>query len=180
MNDHAKGATMFPFVQQYLKKYRPLTALTLLSTGLLLMVLSLGLVACGSSTGSGNAPTPTPTTQTQAQKCGTVQTTPRGIPLDITKAKKASDCFWQAYQKCAPASLVYTLTGVDTVKTRTFAVQRKNGYCTVSDAVRFAIVPAPLSTAKTYTCTGVAQMPDGLHFSGCGDDGDVVVSLQAA
>ena len=164
---------MFPFVQQHLKKYRPFTALTLLSTGLLLMILSLELVACGSSTGGGNTPT-------QAQKCGTVQTTPRSIPRDVTKAKQASDCFWQAYQKCSPASLVYTLTGIDTVKTRTFTVQRNNGYCTVSDAVRFAIVPAPLSTAKTYTCTGVAQMPDGLHFSGCGDDGDVVVSLQAA
>ena len=163
---------MFPFVQQHLKKYRPFTALTLLSTGLLLMVLSLGLSACGSSTGGGN-------TQTQAQKCGTVQTTPRGIPRDVTKAKQSSDCFWQAYQKCAPASLVYTLTGIDTVKTRTFTVQRNNGYCTVSDAVRFAIVPAPLSTAKTYICTGAAQMPDGLHFSGCGQDGDVVVSLQA-
>jgi hypothetical protein len=108
---------MFPLVQQYLKKYRPFTALTLLSIAILLLVISLGLAACGSSTGSGNTPTPTPTTQTQAQKCGTVQTTPRGIPLDVTKAKQASDCFWVAYQKCAPASLVYTLTGVDTVTT---------------------------------------------------------------
>jgi hypothetical protein len=120
-----------------------------------------------------------PTTQTQLQKCGTVHTNPRGIPTDVLAAKQAEDCFWQAFQKCAPASLVYTLIGVDTVTTRTFTIQTNNGHCSISDAFQHTIVPAPLSAAKTYTCTGVAQKPDGLHLSGCGQDGDIVVALQA-
>lgn len=169
---------MLPIVQKSLKKNRPCTAYTLLSIGLLLVVLSLGLAACGSNTGSGNTPNPTPTTQTQLQKCGTVKTNPRGVLTDVPAAKQAEDCFWQAFQKCAPASLVYTLIGVDTVTVRTFTVKTNGEHCTVSDAVQHSIVPAPLSLAKTYTCTGVVQKPDGLHFSGCGEDGDVVVALQ--
>ena len=52
---------MLPIVQKSLKKNRLCTAYTLLSIGLLLVVLSLGLAACGSNTGSGNTPNPTPT-----------------------------------------------------------------------------------------------------------------------
>ncbi len=170
---------MLPFIQKYLKKNHPFRAYTLLNIGLLLIVISLGLAACGSNTGSGDTPTPTPTTQTQLQKCGSIHTNPRGIPTDIPAAKQAEDCFWQAFQKCAPASLGYTLTGVDTVTVRTFTIQTNGGHCSVSDTFRHTIVPAPLSKARTYTCTGVAQKPDGLHFLGCGQDGDIIVPLQA-
>jgi len=173
---------MLPVIQNYLKTSRPIRAYTPLSIAILLLVVSLGLAACGSNTGSGNTPTPTPTptTHTQLQKCGTIHTNPRGIPTDIPAAKHTEDCFWQAFQKCAPASLVYTLIGVDTVTTRTFTIQTNSGHCSVSDAFQHTIVPAPLSTAKTYMCTGAAQKPDGLHFSGCGQDGDIVVALQAS
>jgi hypothetical protein len=170
---------MLPVIQKYLKTSRPIRAYTPLSIATLLLVISLGLAACGSNTGSGNTPTPTPTTQTQLQKCGTVHTNPRGIPTDIPAAKQTEDCFWQAFQKCAPASLIYTLIGVDTVTTRTFTIQTNSGHCSVSDAFQHTIVPAPLSTARTYICTGAAQKPDGLHFSGCGQDGDIVVALRA-
>jgi len=104
---------------------------------------------------------------------------PRGVVLKATDAKQAEDCFWQAFQKCSPASLVYTLASVDTVTIRTFTIQSNGDHCSPVDAVQHTIVPAPLSAAKTYTCTGVTHKPDGLHFSSCGVDGDVVVSLQA-
>ena len=68
---------MLLIVQKSLKKNRPCTAYTLLSIGLLLVVLSLGLAACGSNTGNGNTPNPTPTTRTQLQKCGTVKESSR-------------------------------------------------------------------------------------------------------
>lgn len=174
---------MLPLVQKSLKKNRPFTAYTLLSIGLLLAVLMLVLAACGSNTSSGGAPGPTPTTQTQLQQCGTVMTNPRGIPTDVPAATRVENCFWQAFQKCAPASLVYTLLGVDTATVRTFIVQASGNYCTVTDTVKHTMVPAPptpLSAPATYTCAGVVQKSDGLRFSGCGQDGDIVVALQAS
>ncbi len=174
---------MLPLVQKSLKKSRPFTAHTLLSIGLLLVVFMLGLAACGSNTGSGYAPGPTPTTQTQLQLCGTVMTNPRGIPTDVPTATRAENCFWQAFQKCAPASLVYTLFGVDTATARTFIVRANGDHCTVTDTVKHTMVPAlptPLTAPATYTCSGIAQKSDGLHFSGCGQDGDIVVALQAS
>jgi len=171
---------MLPFVQRNPGGSRHVV-FTLLSAALLCVVIGVGLSSCGSNagSGSGSAQNPTPTTQAQVQKCGKVQTNPRGVVLKATDAKQAEDCFWQAFQKCSPASLVYTLASVDTVTIRTFTIQSNGDRCSPVDAVQHTIVPAPLSAAKTYTCAGVTQKPDGLHFSSCGVDGDVVVSLQA-
>ncbi len=166
---------MLPVIRQYLGKSQLSMLHTLLGLGLLVVVISAGLAACGSNVGSSASPTPT--TSTQVQKCGKVQTNPRGTPLDVTTAKQAEDCFWQAFQKCQPASLVYTLTGVDTIAVRTFTIQNNGVQCSISDAFQHSIVPQPLSATKTYTCAGVTQKPDGLHFSSCGVDGDVAIPL---
>jgi hypothetical protein len=163
---------MLPSVRRYLRQ-----SMVVLSIGLLLAVISAGLVACGSTAGTGGSPNPTPTKPAQVQKCGSVQMNPRGIPINGSGAKQAEDCFWQAYQKCYAASLSFTTTGVDTILLRTFTIKNSGGQCAVSDAVQHAIVPAPLSAAKTYTCTSVTELVDGLHFSGCGNDGDVVMPL---
>ena len=105
---------MLPFVQRNPGGSRHVV-FTLLSAALLCVVIGVGLSSCGSNagSGSGSAQNPTPTTQAQVQKCGKVQTNPRGVVLKATDAKQAEDCFWQAFQKCSPASLVYTLAGVD-------------------------------------------------------------------
>jgi hypothetical protein len=171
---------MLPFAQRNPRENRH-AMYTFLSAAILCVVIGVGLSSCGSNAGSGSGSpqNPTPTTPAQVQKCGKVQTNPRGVVLKATDAKQAEDCFWQAFQKCSPASLVYTLTGVDTVTIRTFIIQSNGDHCLAVDAVQHTIVPAPLSAAKTYTCAGVTQKPDGLHFSNCGVDGDVVVSLQA-
>lgn len=149
---------------------------TMLSIGFLLAVISAGLVACGSNSGVGSTPNPTPTTPAQPQQCGSVQTNPRGT-INTPGAKQVEDCFWQAYQKCSTATLSFTTTGVDTVLLRKFTIKNNSGQCLVTDAVQHAIVPAPLSPAKTYTCTGLTEQTDGLHFSGCGIDGEVLVPL---
>lgn len=166
---------MLPIVQRYLRQSRLNGAFALLSIGLLLVVISAGIVACASS--SAASPNPTPTKPTQAQKCGSVQTNPRGVPLNEAAAKQTENCFWQAYQKCHTASLSSTIASVDTVTVRTFTIQNKGEQCSVSDAVQHAIVPARLSAARTYTCTGVTQQADGLHFTACGNDGNVIVPL---
>jgi|SRR5947209_8599102 len=133
------------------------------------------LAACGTTVGGAQNPTPTP--NLQVQKCGSVQTTPRGLPVNGVTAKQAEACFWQAYQKCQAATLVFTSTSVDTVALHTFSMRRSGQNCSVTDAMQHAIVPAKFSAAKTYTCTGVAAKSDGLHFSGCGEEGDVIVPL---
>lgn len=153
---------------------------TLVSMLLLCAFVSLGLLACASSSASGAA-NPTPTTApAQVQKCGLVQTNPRGIPINITNAKQAANCFSQAYQKCQPASMVYNSTGVDTVVTRTFSIKNSGEQCTINDSVQHEIVPAKPSPAKTYTCSALTSKPDQLQFSGCGEDGNVTIPLQAA
>src|SRR6202521_4235144 len=84
---------------------------TLLSMWLVLVVISVGLVACGNNTTTGGGSKPTPTVSTQMQLCVSVQTTPMDHPLNGTTAKQSEDCFWQAEQKCQPATLTYIAGG---------------------------------------------------------------------
>jgi hypothetical protein len=148
----------------------------ILSLGLFVLVIGVGLSACGSnSTGSGGS---TPTAAAQAQKCGTIQTQPNGNLPNTSSAQQATNCFWQSFQQCHMTSLIYTATGVDTVTTHTFTVQNNGGHCSVVDVVKHQVIPQPPSAAKTYTCSGVTQKADGLHFAACGSDGDIVVPTQ--
>ncbi len=138
----------------------------------LFFVIALGLAACGSNGGTGGSPTATPAT---VQKCGSVHTLPTGKLNDPTTAKSTENCFWQAYQKCQPATLGYSAGGVDTISNSTFTISGTGGKCSISDAVQFSIVPATPSAPKTYTCTGMTQQQDGLHISACGDRGDILI-----
>ncbi|GHO57866.1 hypothetical protein [Ktedonobacter robiniae] len=92
-------------------------------------------------------------------------------------AKQAEACFWQAYQKCQLATLGFASTSVDMAALHTFSIRTNGQTCSVTDVMLHAIVPAKLSAAKTYLCTGVAPKSDGLHVSGCGDEGDVIVPM---
>ncbi len=117
-------------VNQHLQQYG---VAKLLSIGILAIFISTALVACGSSgssTGSGGSATPT--AQVQTQKCGTIATTPRGIPTNATTAQQSEQCFYQAYQQCHNATLVYTLHGVDTSVVRTFTIENHNNLCTIT------------------------------------------------
>jgi len=83
-------------------------------------------------------------------------------------AKNYENCFAQAFQHCYAASLHFSVTtGID----RTFRV---NDGCSLSDTVRHTY-SNPLD--GTYSCTGLTQKQDGLHFTACGKDGDVFVPL---
>lgn len=138
----------------------------------LVFVIALLLAACGSNGGTGGSPTTTPAT---VQKCGTVHTLPDGKLNDPTTAKATEDCFWSDYQKCQPATIVYSAAGVDTINTSTFTLSSVGGKCTIKDAVQFSIAPATPSAPKTYTCAGMTQQQDGLQISACGDRGDVLI-----
>ncbi|HLX41436.1 MAG TPA: hypothetical protein VKR42_12950 [Ktedonobacteraceae bacterium] len=157
-------------VNQHLQRYGVAKLLSILSTGMLAIFISAALAACGSSTASGG--TATPTAQVQTQKCGTIETNPRGLPTDVTTAQQSEQCFYQAYQQCHNASLIYTLHGVDTSVVRTFTVENHNNQCTILDAMQHAIAPAPLSPAQMFQCSTMMLLTDGLHVSGCGQDGN--------
>jgi hypothetical protein len=162
----------------------------LLSIGLLIALVSVGLAACGyqgSNPGSSpstqpqaqvtHSPTQVTPSQTQVQKCGIVQ----GLgsleaPVGVTGAEQVENCFWQAFQHCHPATLVFITSSPGMTLTRTFTIHNNNGTCSVSDAMQQRIASNPPSPAGTYTCAGLTQQPGELLFSACGQDGDVVVS----
>jgi hypothetical protein len=150
----------------------------LLSIGMIAcVIISTGLVACGTNTsaGSGGDPTTTPTTTSQVQNCGMVQTLPGGKLRNTITANEVEHCFWQNFQQCRTASLVFTVSGVDTITTHTFTVRNNNGHCSVSDAVQLRIVPSKAQPAKIYKCAGVSQQHAGLQFSQCGGEGTITV-----
>ena len=160
------------------------TAFAALGIGLMMALAGVGLAACGYS-GSNQSSTPSTQSQPQAQvthppvpvqKCGVVQGLARlEAPPSDTGAARAENCFWQAFQHCRPATLVFITSSVDTALIRTFTIHDDNGVCSISDMKQQRIVPNPPSPTGTYTCTGLVQKPDGLHFSACGKDGEVLV-----
>ncbi len=179
---------MSSVVQRYVRSWLS-TSCIVLSMGLLIAVLSAGLIACTSqqnnqlgttstpSTNPGNQPSTTSRLSTQVQHCGKVQTAPNGALLDADAAKQAINCFWQAYQHCRAASFSFTSSGTDTATIRTFTVEKKRDGCSILDTVQDVMGPNPASAAKTYICTGLAQQSDGLRFASCGEDGDVFVPI---
>ena len=172
-----------------------------LSTGLLIAVVIVGLAACGYYQGSNQGSTPPISTQSQTQttqtpvqivthpatrvtqpgvrvrKCGTVQGLGRlEAPVGVTSGEQAENCFWQAFQHCQPATLVFITSSPGMAMTRTFTISNNNGTCSIADARQQRIASNPPSPAGTYTCAGLTQQSGGLLFSACGQDGDVVVS----
>lgn len=153
-----------------------------LSIGLLVALVSTGLAACGyNGSTQGGAPSQ-PTTQAthlpaQVQKCGTVEGSARlEVPVTDSGAQQVEDCFWQAFQHCRPATLVFIMTSVDTALIRTFTIRNNQGTCSITDAKQLRVVPNKPSAARTYSCTGLVQQPGDLRFFSCGEDGDVVVA----
>jgi hypothetical protein len=72
--------------------------------------------------------------------------------------------------------------GVDTGATRTFTESLVNGHCAVTDAVQAYTANGGGKTYPTqrYACAGVQLQADGLHFTSCGQDGDVLVPAPSA
>ena len=106
--------------------------------------------------------------------CGTVQASANGL-INPAAARQAEDCFWRAFQTCSPATLAFSKMGVDTVLTHTFTITQDNGKCSISDTVQNGGPDAIPTPPRTYTCSGLTRQVDGLHFSSCGEDGDILV-----
>jgi hypothetical protein len=152
---------MFQRAQQYLLRHR------LLAIGAIL-ILALLIVGVGVTVALAGG------TPAQGQNCGTVQASANRL-INPAAARQAEDCFWRAFQTCSPATLAFSEMGVDTVLTHTFTISSANGKCSISDTVKNGgpdAVPVP---PRTYTCTGLTQQANGLHFTSCGEDGDILV-----
>jgi hypothetical protein len=157
-----------------------------LSIVLSIALASIALAACGysGSNQSGTSPTqPQPQAHAthppvQVQHCGVVQGLENlKVPVADVGAVQVEKCFWHAFQQCHTATLVYILGSIDTTLIRTFMIHNDNGTCSISDAKQQRIVPNPPSAAETYVCAGLVQLPNGLHFSACGQDGSIFVPV---
>ncbi len=161
-----------------------------LSTGLLIAVVSVGLAACGyngsdqgsiSSTQSLaqviHSQSQATDSQTKVQKCGVVQGLGSlKVPVADTGAEQAETCFWQAFQHCRPATLIFIRSGLGAALIRTFTLHNNHGSCAISDAKQQRVAPNPPSPARIFTCTGLVKLPGALRFTACGQDGDVFVA----
>ncbi len=168
-----------------MNSHKTLPFATILGTFILILLFALAATGCGTGGGATGSATPTssssttPTT-TAAQKCGTIGVRPGGSDTVSggTKADVAGNCFWQAFQQCHAASLTVNFSGVDTITTHTFTVQKKDTSCAISDAVQHRIVPQPAKNAGTFTCSGLVNTANELHFTGCGTSGDIIVPMK--
>ncbi len=174
-----------------------------LITGLLIALASAGLAACGyngstpstqpqsqvtqpltptqrTSPPTRAVPSPTQTTQplaqSQLQKCGFVHGfgTLEVVPKDLG-GEQAENCFWQAFQHCRPAMLVFITSSLHTTLIHTFTVHTGNSLCLITDAKQFGVVSNPHAPATIYTCTGLIRHPRALDILSCGQEGTVVV-----
>ena len=145
------------------------------------LLLGFFLAACGSSstnTGGGGQPTPTPTRPAQTVDCGKIQSSANGIaPSDKAAAQQAENCFYSAYQKCQPATLMFSSLGLDAGVIHHFAVKNVNGSCAISDGWQHYIAPQPPAGTITYSCASMNMQADGLHIESCGTVGSVVIPL---
>ncbi len=160
---------------------------TLLTTGLLIALLGIGIAGCGYSSVGVASISSTSTSaqvlqpQTLVHQCGTVHGygALKLVPQD-QGSLQAENCFWQAFQHCQPATLVFTTSGVikalfASTVVRTFSLHKVNGVCLISDSKQTGISLKSLSPTTTYICSGLKRFPRALYILGCGKDGTIVV-----
>lgn len=148
-----------------------------LLAGLGLTCMLFFFTACGangSTTAGSNGPAATATVP--IKHCGTVHTLRQlVVPTEQKGAKGIEDCFWQAYQQCTPATLVYAQGAIDTATIYTFALKSQNGKCMITDMLQHVVLPRSPTPGVNGTCAGLTQQTDGLHFRACNNQGDVLV-----
>jgi hypothetical protein len=160
-----------------MKSRKTLAFSSLLGKLLASAIFGILMTGCGTSAVGATAPTPT---VAPVQKCGSIGVMRSSVTTNTpgnTPANVAGNCFWQAFQQCHAASLTVNFGGVDTVTTHTFALQKKNTSCTISDAVKNRVIPHPAKATGTYTCSSLVNSASELRFNGCGRLGNIVVPI---
>lgn len=171
------------------------------TSGLVIALAGAGLVACGYN-GSAQSSSPStqpqsqvtspptrvipasthttqPLVQSQLQKCGFVHGygALEVVPKDLG-GEQAESCFWQAFQHCRPATLVFTTSvsaKVPITLMHTFMIHNEHSNCLISDAQQFGVASNRPPLATIFTCTGLIRHPRALDILSCGQEGTVVV-----
>lgn len=170
-------------------KFRPW--LVGFSAVFVLVLTSTSLAACsptntpqrGTSAAQGQTQASQTPTQSQPkeQNCGLVSGygTLESVPRD-PGSPQVEACFWQAFQHCRPAILVFITSGVEKGAAnrafrRTFTIHLEQSACVIYDARQEGPSLTALQPAETFTCTGLAQQQNALDIISCGEDGTIRV-----
>jgi len=113
---------------------------------------------------------------TADDRCGAIELgTP---PTSSDDAQARFTCFAAALPTCDPVSLIVSAHTADSIVTRTFLTEAGDRGCTIAETVERS--QNGKSTTDSNLCTGVRREKDGIAFTGCGHDGDVVVPAVAS
>jgi hypothetical protein len=109
-----------------------------------------------------------------SQQCGTVSVLNGHVTS--SGAQQMESCFYQAYQQCSPAGLLFTDAQIDAGTKYEFQVQSNGGFCSIIEGVQHYTLPIPPGQPpKLGSCVGVTQTPSGLLFIACQGGGNVLV-----
>lgn len=158
-----------------------------LRIGIVLVVISVVgfvIISCGSvaPTQSDSASIPNKAAtlkQTAIQNCGNVLGYGNLVPVPRGGGSQhAENCFWQAFQQCQPATLVFStqsMTRLSVPIIHTFTIHNSAGKCLLSDTKEQRSAPNGPVQIVTYTCAGLEQSPRVLNVLSCGQEGTVPV-----
>ncbi|MDQ6602128.1 MAG: hypothetical protein M3Z19_05320 [Chloroflexota bacterium] len=123
---------------------------------------------------------PTPASEPtafQGQDCGRIEMVGKSL-IDDPRNAPTFDCFWQAYQQCQAvgmAQLFVYQRFFETSDNRSFRLDGTSGVCAISEELQAFGLMANTPQTSIFTCAGLARDSGGLHFLGCGSDGDFTV-----
>lgn len=143
----------------------------------LLLALVLALASCAINAGNGQAGGTGTATANVVDNCGTVATGPRPVQ-NTPAAVSVEQCFAAAFTRCRPATLRYTIGGIDTITTHALAVVPSAGSgCHIVDTRQTILAGSGNKGPTTVlTCTAATQEASGLLLSGCQNGQDFTVA----
>ena len=133
----------------------------------------------GSTSKAHNTPPPSSSPTT----CGTItisQGTTGGMSpqsMQQSDPQQVSQCFWNAFQQCQPATLRFVVTGTTTETTRTFTIEQGTQSCSVSDTVQTGTSAEPDTATNVYSCANVVNSTTEMLISSCGADGNITIPI---
>jgi len=113
----------------------------------------------------------------QGADCGQIEMVGKGL-VDDPRNAPALDCFWRAYQQCpaaGKAQLFVYQRFFETSNNRFFRLNGTTGSCVLTEEIQAFGLMANTPRTSTETCTDLTQDSGGLHFLGCGSDGDFTI-----
>lgn len=86
-------------------------------------------------------------------------------PAVRTASMQVLSCFWHAYQRCQPATITLSSSGVDTGGEETLTIEHTGQGCDVYDSNHW-FVNSRIGTLS-FRCAKMIQQGENLHLSNC-------------